>query len=263
MISCFGKSGECTDRVSNKRLEILNSGYVLDMNDDMSANRPDGRSDYQLVAFFGRGYVTLNERRREMRAGDALLFRPHERQDYGFYKGSSYGFIHFSGTECREILSGLGLDETVYRKRDGADYKNGIVKMSDCFYDKREGAELFGIGILLSLLAALGEDFESSRFAPAVKAAGSSDSFRLTVAQMAEMCDMSEYHFSRQFKHEYGRSPRDFVLDTIVEKSKMLLTGGMKVASVAEQFGFTDPFYFSRVFKQRTGLSPSEFGKNN
>lgn len=49
-----------------------------------------------------------------------------------------------------------------------------------------------------------------------------------------------------------------------IDKAKeLILEGDIKIKAVAQTLGFTDEFYFSRIFKRMTGISPSEFQSKN
>ena len=56
---------------------------------------------------------------------------------------------------------------------------------------------------------------------------------------------------------------QDYILDVRVEKAKTMLKGGFSVAQIAEIFGYSDYSVFSRMFKKRTGKSPTEWAKEN
>jgi AraC-type DNA-binding domain-containing proteins len=49
-----------------------------------------------------------------------------------------------------------------------------------------------------------------------------------------------------------------------IDKAKeLLIEGNKKVKEVAYELGYTNEFYFSRIFKRIEGLSPSEFYSKN
>ncbi len=82
----------------------------------------------------------------------------------------------------------------------------------------------------------------------------------LTVATLAAVCDISEGHFYRWFQKRTGCTPRDFVARVRIDASQELLRqSGMPVGDVARRVGYADPLHFSRVFRQRVGLSPREW----
>ena len=65
------------------------------------------------------------------------------------------------------------------------------------------------------------------------------------------------------FREEHGTLPADYLLKVRMEKARTLLKQCNQVKEVAEEVGYSDPFYFSKVFKKYTGLSPKEFIHND
>ena len=62
------------------------------------------------------------------------------------------------------------------------------------------------------------------------------------------------------FKKETGRSIIDYLLEArVTEAKKMLVEGSIPLSTVSELVGFDDYNYFSRVFKKRTGYTPTEY----
>ena len=83
---------------------------------------------------------------------------------------------------------------------------------------------------------------------------------RITVGQLADMRNMRQDVFSRKFVRDLGISPKDFISRTLVRKASMLLSGSSNtVKEVAYQLNFNSEYYFSRFFKQHTGMSPTQF----
>jgi len=81
-----------------------------------------------------------------------------------------------------------------------------------------------------------------------------------TVASLALQAEISEVHFRRCFKQIYHVSPQQYLTDLRLNKAKELLRYDMlPVTQIAGICGFADPCYFSRLFKQKTGFSPSEY----
>lgn len=77
-------------------------------------------------------------------------------------------------------------------------------------------------------------------------------------------------YIRRLFKAQTGMSPHDYLVSRRMQLAANMLSGSVSnryskysVAQVAEACGFYEPLYFSRVFKQYYGVSPSEFSENN
>lgn len=71
---------------------------------------------------------------------------------------------------------------------------------------------------------------------------------------------MSKYQVSRLFKKLYGTNYQDYLLQTRMEKAKLLLQNtSLKLYEIAQKTGFKEASYFSLVFKKCYGMSPHEF----
>lgn len=57
-------------------------------------------------------------------------------------------------------------------------------------------------------------------------------------------------------------SVTDYIRETRMHKAKALLTAGQNISETAYALGFSDPGYFSKVFKKQFNISPSDFIKN-
>lgn len=82
----------------------------------------------------------------------------------------------------------------------------------------------------------------------------------LSVAEIAKMCNVSSNCFRRLFKAYSGMSPSDYRLSVKISKAKQFLESNtVSITEISDTLGFTDPAYFSRLFKQKTGISPKEY----
>lgn len=69
---------------------------------------------------------------------------------------------------------------------------------------------------------------------------------------------VSKFHLLRLFKKHYGLTPRQYLIDKRIEKSKEHLKNGMSVTETCFAVGFESLGSFSTLFKTKTGKSPSE-----
>jgi len=71
---------------------------------------------------------------------------------------------------------------------------------------------------------------------------------------------ISPNHLSAVFAQETGENFIEYLTKVRIERAKQLLKSTtMKSADIAGETGFSDPHYFSYIFKKNTGLSPREF----
>jgi len=71
----------------------------------------------------------------------------------------------------------------------------------------------------------------------------------------------SKFHFIRQFKSIYRKTPHQYLIAVRAEKAKELLKEGMPVSDVCYAVGFESPGSFSSLFKRLYGITPSAYLK--
>lgn len=84
----------------------------------------------------------------------------------------------------------------------------------------------------------------------------------LSVVQMAALMKMGRENFVKRFSTETGESPKAFFNRIRAAAiARELGDPAIPVSEIAEHFGFTDVFYFSRFFKRYFGLGPAAYRK--
>ena len=81
-----------------------------------------------------------------------------------------------------------------------------------------------------------------------------------SIEALAERANYSADHFSRLFRQIVGQTPKEFCIATRLQRAQSLLReSSMSIDQIAAALGYADVFFFSRQFKQRTGVSPSRW----
>jgi AraC-like DNA-binding protein len=84
-----------------------------------------------------------------------------------------------------------------------------------------------------------------------------------TVQYFASKLNVTPNYLSDTIKHYSGESALTIIHDFVIDEAKNKLTNStLSVAEISYQLGFEYPNYFSRLFKRKTSLSPSEFRKS-
>lgn len=87
-------------------------------------------------------------------------------------------------------------------------------------------------------------------------------SFRreLTLEEVSREVHVSPYYFSKLFKEQTGENFINYLTLRRIETAKQLLRDGrLNVKSICSEVGYSDPNYFSRLFKRFEGVTPTEF----
>lgn len=87
----------------------------------------------------------------------------------------------------------------------------------------------------------------------------------LTLSEIADYFHISPSYLSTVFKKSYAVSPNEYLMNKRISKATDLLAAfpPIPVKQIAEMTGYSDPFYFSRIFKMTTGKTPTEYRVHN
>lgn len=76
---------------------------------------------------------------------------------------------------------------------------------------------------------------------------------------LAEVAQISSYHFLRLFKQSIGITPHQYILQCRIEKARYLLQHGkLSIAEIAHRVGFCDQSHMTRYFKRAVGITPKQ-----
>jgi len=82
--------------------------------------------------------------------------------------------------------------------------------------------------------------------------------------QCGEALQISGHYLSDLLKTETGKTLKEHIDLKLIDKAKqLLLNTSISVKSLAYHLGFEYPQYFSRFFKNKTGMTPSEYRNTN
>ncbi|MBL8992370.1 MAG: helix-turn-helix transcriptional regulator [Spirochaetia bacterium] len=82
----------------------------------------------------------------------------------------------------------------------------------------------------------------------------------LDVKELAENLGLPYHSLRREFIRVHGMGPSIYFLELKIREARRRLAAGDEAArKIGARLGFEDAYYFSRIFKKRTGLSPLEY----
>ena len=87
---------------------------------------------------------------------------------------------------------------------------------------------------------------------------------KISLDQIAENMYLSPYYISKIFKAETGDAPIRHLINIRLERAKELLESGWggSIQEAAQQVGYDDAYHFSKLFKKRYGVPPSQMKAN-
>jgi AraC family transcriptional regulator len=84
-----------------------------------------------------------------------------------------------------------------------------------------------------------------------------------SLSQLAELVNLSEYHFLRMFKLSTGFTPNDYITFLKITEARKAIEKGLPLASVASHCGFANQSHLNRQFKKLTGVTPGQYRKHH
>ena len=166
-------------------------------------------------------------------------------------RAKSYGHILDAKSISKKVIPILS--EMASESREGKPLKDYALKLLFerlllLIYRERPELSSFGEGTSYELIRRIKKKLEMD-FGE-----------RITLASLSEELHVSPSYLSHIFKRETGYAPIDYLTASRISAAKRLLSSTDKpVKEIVYLCGFGDESNFSRMFKKRTALSPSEF----
>lgn len=216
----------------------------------------------------GQAEVETATGRTALAPGAVYLIPAGARTAYTCRKPMTLLWVHFR----LEVLPGLDIFSH-YQPPTGRPQRPGdwprLRRLIDACAESGPAALLEGMSLLLALLPpflpAGWNDILPSRSAaeqlmPAVHAMTSRLETPLTLAELAREVHLHPTYFSNRFREVFGIAPMRYLTELRLRRARALLRQDAgPIADIAQACGFTDPYYFSRVFRKQVGMPPSRF----
>ncbi len=85
----------------------------------------------------------------------------------------------------------------------------------------------------------------------------------ISLDDISRKLNISPYYFSKLFKEETGENYVEYVTERRMNQAKNLLKNADKsIKEICAEVGYSDPNYFSRIFKKYQGVTPTEYKEN-
>jgi AraC family transcriptional regulator of arabinose operon len=258
--------------------EVHVSGLALRFGHELgfTIDRPQGIGEHLFLHFRVPVEVSLGGQVRRAAAGTCLLFAPGCPQ---WYRGRGVGLVndwmHLGGPglpaligryqiPCNELLNprATGFINDVFeaiaqeQRWQGPHWREAVrLRLEELLLSLARALRPEEPAALTAAEAAQLADFRAIRGLVAERLAEP-----WTVAAMARRAHLSSSRFAVLYKRFFGVSPMEDLLQARLTRAKLLLLNQTAlVAAAAAESGFTNPCYFSRLFRRRVGCAPSEY----
>jgi len=221
----------------------------------------------------GSGIFETQDTRYRVEPGTLLIIRPGKWHRYrpNPDTGWTENYVGFDGhiprlnldekgSYARKPLIAIGMREEFIDTYD---------KIFDLVREEKPGFQQVAAGMVMKLLGYMVSvekqlNFTGKRIEKIIR-----EACFLMREQVGEDMDFESYarqnhigyaYFRKMFRQYTGTAPGQYQLDLKISKAReLLIATDLSVKEIAFQLGFHSIHYFSRIFKKKTGLSPSEF----
>lgn len=82
----------------------------------------------------------------------------------------------------------------------------------------------------------------------------------ISIETLAELAELSPFHFSRVFKQATGMTPFQFVTrERMLQAQQLIRETSRSLIETALEIGYTSPSHFAQVFRRTVGMAPKQF----
>ena len=232
-------------------------------------NRPHGSGDCLLIIFRTDAALFLDGKEISAPPDSAVIFPLGAEQHYRSVCGSYVNhFMHF---ECGEGFEGLPVRSGELILPNGSKEPEELLRMISREHMSESGSREMCIDMLIKLLLV---KLSEQRAAPSARLRSahsemlselraelhsSAGQFR-SVAQLAERANLSPSHFQQLYKQQFGISCYEDLLSAKMKTAQYYLGATMlTVKEIAALCGYDNELCFMHRFKERTGLTPTEY----
>jgi AraC-like DNA-binding protein len=219
----------------------------------------------------GDGEVKIDGRWYPFTQGDVVTIFPGEdyQQERGAF-GTYFIFVHPFSRRNRNLDSRLARNwPCILPLQNYPILKDYFADIFETFTAKPDGypltlkaAALQVFRMVLSLLPRK----EEASFPPAFAGVLAAQRYiearyaeSVSLETIAEAANVSASYLSVLFHRYFHTSPVEYLIEVRLRAARLLLAKGTSVSQTARQAGFGSLHYFSRVFKSRQGMSPTQF----
>lgn len=238
------------------------------------------RPGYHLhVVLSGKGRYYVGDQCLEVHAGQMFLVKDMEEV---FYQADAqdpwrYVWVTYGGSKAKRFMELAGFTDGVYVLNSMVDVTGFMNLVSEILKRQhmRSSDEIARAGFALQFLSLAVESWEKTKAGTSRRSDLTVDDYVQYAAQFirsnyqrARISDVAEYiginrtYLTEIFKERMYMSPQEYLLQVRMGKAKELLRQtSVPINRVAREVGYEDQLSFSKIFKKRFGISPTDFRK--
>lgn len=275
IISSYGYVCQPSDFAKNHLYSPLGMGYIVN-DPNFKIDRSYLHGHLIMFCISGKLHIEQYHIVSTLQPGQSCLMTLEDAHKY--YSDSENPcellWLHFSGKHVKETLSLIFESAEKYVIIEQSSVfsllQNCIMNyesdsIGSCFTNSANTYQLLTIFLEKTIRTSTRETIYIS---PLTK---QPDSFinehireKITLQMMAEQCHLNPSYFCRRFHSETNMTPMQYLMQKRIESAKYyLIYTQEQMSMISEELGFYNQNHFSVCFLKATGLSPTQYRKQN
>lgn len=226
----------------------------------------------------GRGWVTINKKKMDISPSHFIVIPANTPHKYGAVEGDPWTiyWVHFKGDIATYVVDLITNNSQNYLPY--LSYNENRIKLFEeiCFNlekgysaDNLRYVNMIFYHFLSSLLYEekynqAGKTQTKDAITQTIEMMQGKINSNLTLNDFAAHSHLSVSHFSTMFRIRTGFSPVEYFNHLKIQHSCQSLAFTKKpIKEIADDLGYSDQYYFSRIFSRFMGMSPSEYRNRN
>ena len=238
---------------------------------------PGVRNHYCIhYVISGSGYYEVNGATWKLSAGDTFILYPNTEVKYyaDMENPWEYAWVGFMGTDAEFLIQATDFSREEPFVRKGVLPKRLIQKQLGNIYEVKGSTYEAAVAMtgalytLLSTFLAYATHEEQAKDNQMIYVEKARDyieanySYPITVEEVADYVGISRSHLFRSFQTYLKQSPKEYLVEFRIKKACHLLKEtSLSIAAIAYSVGIENNLYFSKAFKSKMQMSPSEYRK--
>lgn len=232
-------------------------------------NRPKSRVCCIEYIEEGTGTVHIDQKSFCPSAGDSYFLQSGKTHRYYSDRKNPWKkyFINFSGRLAESLAEGYGVSEISHF--EGLDLKDELLKIIELGKKENEDCTPELIALMNTIFLKMRTHARTKNASPTIEEQmrdflNTQTTQKFKIETLCRHISRSESQTIRLFKNAYGITPYTYVLQKKLELARKLLRDtNLSIKEIADKLCFADEYYFSNVFKQKIGITPSAYRKKN
>ena len=242
----------------------MNKLLYLELNNAPCGSHPHIHDCWEIVYYIdGSGIINVDGKETEFKKGDILCLPPWSAQS----ETTTEGFRSYP--LCIDDIEDFDKEVMVFHDNIHNDFLNIFERLYRTIHTRPKNWQMLSATLVQTLceyMKSWKDETKNNYYVDVCiqKIIKNISNCDFQIDEIFEGIPFSKEYFKKLFKKETAYSLHEYLNARRIGQAKKLLEQtNLKIKNIAHKCGYKDEFHFSKIFKKKTGFSPSDWSKNN